>query len=55
MVEATLTDLASPSVFRGYLTQKKTGGAAGGGGSRDRTRHYPLAKNPHKMEEVQKK
>jgi hypothetical protein len=23
-----------------------------GGRSRDRTRHYPLIKNPHKMEEI---
>jgi hypothetical protein len=31
---------------------KKTGGADGGG-SRNRTRHYPLVKNPHKKEENQ--
>ena len=27
------------------------GARTAGGGSRDRTRHYPLVKNPHKMEE----
>jgi hypothetical protein len=30
------------------------GARTAGGGSRDRTRHYPLTKNPLKMEEVQK-
>jgi hypothetical protein len=28
------------------------GARTAGGGSRDRTRHFPLLKNPHKMEEV---
>jgi len=28
------------------------GARTAGGGSRDRTRHYPLVKNPHKMEEA---
>jgi len=28
------------------------GARTAGGGNRDRTRHFPLVKNPHKMEEV---